>query len=84
MPLKASIWCALWVLQPRAPAAHHGPPWGRISPGGVLGGLGQLFGTGGGGVGVGLAFGRPADQRAQAMEHQGRGVVGRLWGGAAI
>ena len=66
MPLKASIWCAPWALQPRPPTAHQSLPWSRVSSGGVLGGLGQLFGTGGGGVGVGPAFGRPADQSTEA------------------
>ena len=81
---KASIRCALWALQPRPPAAHHSLPWGHVSPRGVLGGLGQLFGTGGGGVGVGPAFGRPTDQGAQGMEHQGTGLGGVFVGGAVI
>ena len=84
MPLKASIWCAPWALQPRPPAAHHGPPWGRVSSGGALGGPGQLFGTGGGGVGLAWPSGAPQTNAHGPWSTRERAFMRRLWGGAAI
>ena len=84
MPGKASIWCALWVLWPRPSVAHHGLPRGRVSPEGALGGLGQLFGTGGGGVGLAWPSGAPQTNAHGPWSTRERAFVRRLWGGAAI